>query len=318
MPEVSEDVYLGDIISNDGKNTKNVKSRISKGLGIINQIFNILDNVSFGSHFFAMAMLLRDSMLINGILTNAEIWYNVNKTEIEEFESLDRLFFRRLMEVPVTTPTEAYYLECGVLPIHAIVKARRINYLHSILKKDKRGMVYSFFITQWYQPSKGDWTEQVRQDLLDFNIPCSFQFIESKSTEVFKKLVKRQAKEYALESLQNKKVRHSKLDNVSYTDVECQEYFKSDQISSEQKRMIFKFRTRMERFGENFRGGQNIIMCPLCLLHPDNQDLSLQCPEVRKEINHSKGDIKEIYGDKIGRDIFNIVTKVMELRKKMT
>ena len=108
-------------------------------------------------------MLLRDLMLINGTLTNAEIWYNLTKTEIEEFESLDRLFFRRLLEVPITTPTEAYYLECGVLPINVIVKARRMNYLHSILKKDKRGMVYSFFITQWYQPSKGNWTEQVRR-----------------------------------------------------------------------------------------------------------------------------------------------------------
>ena len=115
-------------------------------------------------------MLLRDSMLINGTLSNAEIWYNLTKDEIEEFESLDRLFFRRLLEVPITTPTEAYYLECGVLPINVIIKARRNNYLQSILKKDKWGMVYSFFITQWYSPCKGDLTDQVRQDLIDFSI----------------------------------------------------------------------------------------------------------------------------------------------------
>ena len=87
------------------------------------------------------------------------------------------------------------------LPINVIVKAKRINYLHSFLKKDKRGMVYSFFMTQWYQPSKGDWTEQVRQDIINLSIHCSFEFIENKSAEVFKKLVKRQAKEYALGSL---------------------------------------------------------------------------------------------------------------------
>ena len=172
MPEVTEDVYLGDILSCDGKNTKNIKSRISKGVGITNQIFNILENVSFGCNFFKMAVLLRESMLINGTLTNAEVWYNLSKNEIEEFESLDRLFFRRLLEVPITTPNEAYYLELGVLPVNVIVKARRINYLHSILKRDKNGMVYSFFITQWYSPSKGDWTEQVKEDLMDFDIPC--------------------------------------------------------------------------------------------------------------------------------------------------
>ena len=82
-----------------------------------------------------MAVLLRESMLINGIMTNAEIWYNFSKNEIEEFESLDMLFFRRLLEVPITTPNEAYYLELGVLPVHAIVKARRINDLHDLYQK---------------------------------------------------------------------------------------------------------------------------------------------------------------------------------------
>ena len=147
-PEVTEDVFLGDIISSNGKITQNIKSRISKGEGNSNQIFNMLENVSFGPHYFQMALLFRESMLINGIITNAEIWYNLNKSEIEEFESLDRLFFRRLLEVPITTPNESYYLELGVLPVGTLIKAMRLNYLHTILKMDKKGMVYSFFITQ--------------------------------------------------------------------------------------------------------------------------------------------------------------------------
>ena len=34
MEEKSEEKYLGDVISTDGKNIKNVKSRVSKGKGI--------------------------------------------------------------------------------------------------------------------------------------------------------------------------------------------------------------------------------------------------------------------------------------------
>ena len=42
MGHVTEATYLGDIISHDGKNTKNVNSRVAKGLGIITDIMNML------------------------------------------------------------------------------------------------------------------------------------------------------------------------------------------------------------------------------------------------------------------------------------
>ena len=81
IQEVTENTYLGDVLSADGKNTKNISERISKGLGIISQIFNLLDRISFGPHLIEIAVLLRNSMLVNGTLTNAEIWYNLSKSE---------------------------------------------------------------------------------------------------------------------------------------------------------------------------------------------------------------------------------------------
>ena len=143
MPVVSEVTYLGDILSSDGKNAKNIKDRISKGIGIISQIMNIIDEVSFGPYLFEIAMLLRESILINGITTNAEIWYNFSESDEQEFENLDKLFFKRLLRVPRSTPTEAYFLEMGAIPISITIKARRLNYLHSIL----RGTDQECFIT---------------------------------------------------------------------------------------------------------------------------------------------------------------------------
>ena len=65
MQQVTEVKYLGDIISHDGKNRLNIKSRISEGIGSITQIFNILDNVNFGPHVFETAILLRESVIIS-------------------------------------------------------------------------------------------------------------------------------------------------------------------------------------------------------------------------------------------------------------
>ena len=135
-------------------------------------------------------------MLVNGTMTNSEVWYNVTESEVAEFENLDKLFFMKILGVPGSTPTEAFCLEFGVLPLGVILKARRINYLHRILKSDKKRMLYSFFIIQWLNPTKGDWTEQVKVDLEDLGITDEFEWIERKSKDAFKRVVRSKAKEY--------------------------------------------------------------------------------------------------------------------------
>ena len=88
---------MGDIISSDGKNSKNIEHGISKGIGIICQIMHILDTISFGEHYIDVALLFRESMFLNGVMTNSEIWYNVTEAEIQEFDNIDlEAFFRCL------------------------------------------------------------------------------------------------------------------------------------------------------------------------------------------------------------------------------
>ena len=52
MDEVSEEKYLGDIISVDGKNMKNIVARANRGTGIVTQIMGILEEICFGKYFF--------------------------------------------------------------------------------------------------------------------------------------------------------------------------------------------------------------------------------------------------------------------------
>ena len=47
----------------------------------------------------------------------------------------------------------------------------------------------------------------------------------------------------------------------------------------------------MEHLGENFRGTGGPAICPLCKLHLDNQEQSLQCKVVKSEIT-IKGKLK--------------------------
>jgi hypothetical protein len=61
----SREKYLGDIITSDCKKNSNIEEIYNKGMGIEHQIISMLKEISFGQHYFHMAMVFRQSMLLN-------------------------------------------------------------------------------------------------------------------------------------------------------------------------------------------------------------------------------------------------------------
>ena len=170
IQEVEEDDYLGDVVNSNGKNTSNIQKRVAKGIGIKVQINNILEMLNFGKHFLDIALLLRNSVFINGICYNMEVWYNLQKKEIEELEKLDRNLLHGWMGLPSTVAKEAIFLELGIHPLGSILKGRRINYFYYLATRDHDSLLYKFFHTQWIDPTKGDLVLQMKRDLEDLEL----------------------------------------------------------------------------------------------------------------------------------------------------
>ena len=315
MSNVTEDTYLGDIISSDGRNTKNVTSRISKGIGIITQINHLLEMVSLGHHYMEIALLFREALFLNGILTNCEIWYGFSSSEVKEFENLDLNLLRKILQVPISTPQEAFYLELGIIPVGIIIKARRINYLHYLVTRSESEMLHKSFLKQWFEPCRGDWTEKVKEDLAEFDIPCDWEFIKSKSRDSFKRLVKRKAHECALKTLTEKQQKHSKMEKLVYTEIKAQKYLTLENIRVEQVRNIFRYRVRMAPYEENFKGDREHVICPLCGNHWDSQSMSFQCKYLKEKVEIGC-DMTDIYTDDITLDTARTITDMLRARKE--
>ena len=92
--------YLGDIISKDGKNTKNIKARVANGHGIVNSIEKILDEEILGDDYFEIAVIL----LISSLLCNSETWFNVTNADIELLEKVDDTLIRKFLKAHSKTP----------------------------------------------------------------------------------------------------------------------------------------------------------------------------------------------------------------------
>ena len=78
-------------------------------------------------------LTLRQAMLVNGTLFNAESWHGVTNKYIVLLEKVDESLLRGLLQAHPKMPLEALYLKTKAVPIRYILASRVIIYLHTIL-----------------------------------------------------------------------------------------------------------------------------------------------------------------------------------------
>ena len=216
------------------------------------------------------------------MLTNCEVWNTITQNEISQLEEVDKLFLRKILNVATSCPIEALYLELGCVPLSYIIQSRRVNYLYHLVTRSESEMLSQFFYAQWNHPAKkNEWTERVREDLEVLGIEENLENIKKMSKYKFKNLVKKRVLNKTFVDLLGKKEKHKKMKNLKYTKLEMQGYFKKEDISPSQARIIFKFRTRMAKFSENFKGGKPTKQRPVCTASKDDQSHSFRCPLIR-------------------------------------
>ena len=276
MKTSSKEQYLGSTLSSDGKNTQNILDRHNKGLGIVNQIMGLLKEVNFGHFYFEMALLFRNSMLINGMLYSIEAAYGLRNTEIDQLEMCDKYLFRKMFNSISTTPIEAFYLESGTLPLRFVISARRLMFYWCLLNKPETELAKQVLQAQMIAPNKDDWICQVRKDLNEFNILLTDSEISKLKKESFKNLVMNHVKDAARIFLVKLKDSHSKSKGLDSSLV-LQPYLQSKALTLYEKQLLFKFRTYTYECKGNFRNKyKNNMICTQCNTEDTQQHL-LSC-----------------------------------------
>ena len=283
------------------------------GNGVIAKIKSMLENINLGEHYFKTAFLLRESMFLNGVIYSSESWYGVTEEEIGELEKLDNVLLRSIFEVPQSAPVVSLFLESGCVRVRHIIKARRVNFLHQLANLNKEEMEYKFFKCQWDHPSTQDWTEQVKTDLMDLGLPVSLDFVTSKSENAWKDLVKSKVKTFEFSSLME--ARKSKTINLNYSRLKMQDYLELKTMNRKEAIVLFKFRTRMSPFAENFKSGNLCTVCPLCLSHVDSQEESFNCVTLKKVLT-IRGNYKDIFTNTFTEELVQTLYAIYNYRKE--
>jgi hypothetical protein len=323
MEEKDSERYLGDVISKDGKNIKNIQARVSKGTGIVRNILTMLDGIPFGKYHFEAAVILRNSLLASSMLFNSEVWYNVTNSELELLETVDLMLLRGILKAPKSTPKEMMFLELGLVPFREMIRRRRLGFLYYILNEDKDSMIFKFFESQRKNRSSKDWVSTVLKDMKKLNLNMNFEEIGSMKKSMFLNIIKRKTEHEALKYLDKLKEKHSKVKLLKHPVLKMQKYLMPNDIKMkiEDCQGIFKLRSRVTAAKINQRNRYENHECEVCGLFDETQEHILNCKEILK-MNEESGiseipDYKRIFDGTVMEQVeisklFNKNMKVIE------
>ena len=255
-----------------------------------------------GHYYFKLAFLFRETMLLNGMLTNLEVWHPVSSNQLKVLEKIDANFLRKTLKSHSKTPKEALYLETGLLPIEFVAMQRRLMYLHNILKKSENELIRKVYETQKSLPTKNDWYQQILEDKDKIGLSLSDKEISNMSKDTFKTIVLKAVRHYALNCLSQKAImnENSKCRKLIKEELVKEKYLSDKRFTKSECELLFALRTRMipgikTNFSSQF---ENNLVCELCSAHPDSQELLLSCGTLRKHVQIPNNiEYEDIYRD---------------------
>ena len=127
----------------------------------------------------------------------------------------------------------------------------------------------------------------------------------------FKNLVQTKVHELAREHLTTLKNKHSKSDGLNCDFEKMQDYLLTDNLSTEEKQLVFKLRTQTYPCKANFRKlYEPDLSCPICP-EEDRPEHLLNCTSTTQGIDTNSVQFSDIFGN------LNQQTKIIKVLKQI-
>ena len=165
METNKQERYLGDIITCDGKQAKNINRRIAKAWSYFAEIKALINEFPIGKRTTQVGLMLREAMFLNVILYNSESWHEITQKHMEELALVDKNLIWFLLSALAKTRIEFLCLVSGAKPVNFVISSRRLNFLKEIHMRKNHELLKRGFEAQQKNPIKGDWTELVEMDM---------------------------------------------------------------------------------------------------------------------------------------------------------
>ena len=232
MKKVQSKKYFGDIISQDMKNTLNIKEKNNKAVGIVKKISTCLYERPYGRHTFRAAKLLREGLLLGSMLNNCESWVNITKCDLDNLEKPDTMVQRSIL-TNYGNPSKVFMsLELGVIPVKFVIMEKRLNFLKYILGENISSMIRQVYEALKGDSRKGDFVSLIKTDMEELSIEITEEEIVSLKKTDWKKYVNEIIKGTAFVTLVNENKEKSRTKHIHFEKFEMSKYLVKNKNTS--------------------------------------------------------------------------------------
>ena len=314
--------YLGDVITSDGKNEKNIIARENMVNGIVRSINTTASSDVMRGIETNVILNLYNTKIIPCLLNNAESWTLSTKEE-KQLDTIGIRTIKRLFGLPTRSPNVSIVYSFGLLYITQEVDKKQFLYLQKLLYRPE---------TEWYRrmlmylkSQNSGWAKHISDKLIEYELETDWEMIKRKTVnewknEVYKAVLRRNGKKLidncvsisnGIEKVHTK-TRHiyQKLNNELYNAAPIKRIIVHDK---QRARTVFMAQNGMLECGMNMKGTIPET-CSECNV-PDNEQHRLV--ECRKWLDSNAGnpvDINfcDIHNDDLDERIFDNLVKKIE------
>ena len=327
IQEATSYKYLGDLITNDGKNGKNIELRKNKTQATTVTINGIAASEVLRGIESTVLIELHEKITVAGLLTNAESW-SLNRSEKVELERIEIQALKNIFDLPTHTPTPAILYTLGTLYTNHRVDKKRFIYLHRILNRNDNH--WTKIMLHTLERLNIGWGKSIKEALDEYDLSNDFTTIKNISRRHWTKTVAEK-----IETINKKrligdchknengiqipktKTAHivSTLANNGY---ERKPQTEITQCTKQETKTLIIARFGMLECGRNYKGSMNETCTTCNLLDDENHRLNF-CIKYREHNFHDsveKEDFKQIFSEDIHvlRNAIHRIEKVWNIK----
>ena len=125
------------MLNKEGNLKEHVKETESKASRIIREINGISSKQNVGQEEIRVKIKLFETCIIPAIFYGFEVWGKILKSEMQAIEKIQNQSLKKILQLPVTTPSTGLLMETGIWPAKERIEYSTLMLIHSIINSNK-------------------------------------------------------------------------------------------------------------------------------------------------------------------------------------